>query len=636
MFCKGNRWFAGATTLFGTGLLVGCTADTDSAGPDAVGQVAHALVPPAPVQVGPSGAGASTTPTYVWNSAAGATGYELFVTDTTGTKIAYLPVPAAAAGCGSGGQCSTTPSTALATGNATWWVRGTNADGKGPWSAPSGGMVFIVGGAGGPTQKPGLVTKISPTGTVTTATPPYTWDAITGAGAASHYRLWVAKSPSGATYLDQTFTAAQAGCAAGGVCSVTPTTALPQGAARFFVLASNALGEGPWGTAQTFTVSTVTPPPRPVLTAPTGTVTTTTPTYEWNASPGATQYQLWVNGFGAPNLIKLFLTPAQANCDADTTCSFAPTTALAEGAATFWVQAINSAGGTWSLARTFTVNLACDLSGTFAVREQTAVTWDAVVVLGTTVLDAGSATLSAWALRQHTISGNTLTVTQAPCGGTSPDICSTFLNAAFTQFTPDTIWQGVNMPVVTSTMTLNDPDPTEPFVGPTTAALLGLSLTTPLTPLGPWPPAWNSAGVNWHDHDSDTFLGITSQMRNTGTSPSCGNRPYSNLPDPSNPFNPPIDRIYVGSRAISNYSGTIMDCNTIEGDVIGPDNGNPQVNGHVRGCRHEDGTACSTATFQAIDQQGQTSNQHITNSTFTMIRVPASTTCAQVRAMTFP
>jgi hypothetical protein len=43
-----------------------------------------------------------------------------------------------------------------------------------------------------------------------------------------------------------------------------------------------------------------------------------------------------------------------------------------------------------------------------------------------------------------------------------------------------------------------------------------------------------------------------------------------------------------------------------------------------------------TDTFEALDEQAQAATQHITNSTFSMIRVAANSTCVQVRAMSFP
>ena len=125
-------------------------------------------------------------------------------------------------------------------------------------------------------------------------------------------------------------------------------------------------------------------------------------------------------------------------------------------------------------------------------------------------------------------------------------------------------------------------------------------------------------------------------MRNTGASAKCGGDPYANLPDPLSLLGPRIQRVYVGSRQLSNYSGTIMTCDRIAGDVLGPDSGFPQTNGHVRGCRHVGGAACGNGTWQALDSQGQTVNQHVVGSHFEMLRVAAGTTCTQVRGMTFP
>jgi hypothetical protein len=667
MAFKVNRWFAATTVL---GAVAGCgTDDADDSG-DEVGQLAQALLP-APTAVSPAGGGtAAPLATYVWNSVTGATDYYLWVKDVTGDKIKNLKVTAGDAQCGSGGQCSFTPTTVLALGAATWWIQASNAaEGRGAWSA---GLNFTVVETAG---KPGKVVTISPTGNAGT-NPTYTWNSITGASAATDYYLWVNDAASGgAGKIKQHYTPTQAGCAAGGVCSVTPATALAIGAATFWVQASNSFGGGDWSSARTFTVGSLTPPAAPTLSAPTGTVFTATPTYEWSASAGATQYQLWVNTPGTPGLIQTFYTPAQANCDADSLCSVTPATALTAGANKFWVFAGNAAGGAWSVERSFVytpdvdecalntdncdaaatctntpgsftctcpagqigggTTCRCDLSGTFAVLDELDITWDELpspIPGFPNVFNAGSATTKSWSIRTHTVVGGTLNVSTVPCGATSPDLCSPLFNQAFSQTLPTNIWQGSTMPVGLSSMPINDPDPGDTFLGPLQASLGGLSLSNAL---GPWPATHNDPAITWIDHDNDTILGMTNLMKTSPpNSPTCG-QPYGNLPDPQAPLGTRIDRIHVGSRLLSNYDGTLTSCNKIEGTLRGPDNGKPQVNGHVRGCRMVGGAACSAATVTDLDTQGQTASQEIVAARFKMKRVSAGILCADVRNLDF-
>ncbi|HEX5475945.1 MAG TPA: trypsin-like peptidase domain-containing protein [Vicinamibacterales bacterium] len=98
---------------------------------------------------------------------------------------------------------------------------------------------------------PAAPTLVSPTGTITTATPTFVWNAVTGA---TSYALWV--DDTTATRVKQSYSAAQAGCASGsGVCAAAPGVALVAGSARFWVQASNFAAASAWSAAGDFTVS---------------------------------------------------------------------------------------------------------------------------------------------------------------------------------------------------------------------------------------------------------------------------------------------------------------------------------------------------------------------------------------------
>jgi hypothetical protein len=91
--------------------------------------------PVAATLVSPNGALSDTTPTYTWNAVAGSTWYYLWV-DGPGGEVIKQWYTASGAGCPSGtGICSVTPSTVLASGAHSWWIRTWNASGNGPWSA---------------------------------------------------------------------------------------------------------------------------------------------------------------------------------------------------------------------------------------------------------------------------------------------------------------------------------------------------------------------------------------------------------------------------------------------------------------------------------------------------------------------
>lgn len=265
------------------------------------------------------------------------------------------------------------------------------------------------------------------------------------------------------------------------------------------------------------------------------------------------------------------------------------------------------------------------------------VEWDAVTnpILGV-VIDSGSDTVFSWSINNFTYQGDTLSIDSIPCGGTSPDLCSTIFEESYGQEIPDSIWQSPTMPVVNQTMTLYDADPTEPFVTPLAAILLGISVPSPT---GEWPPAWNSPGVSFPDHDGDTKLGITSYVKTTGQSPSCG-YDYHGLPNVVSYVNDnqqyDIVQVYLGSRSLGWYDGELVDCGRITGTVAGPNNGMPQVHGRIRGCYTAiPARECTQEEFESLDETSGESAQHIIATSFTMIRVADGITCDEVRELDF-
>ena len=102
---------------------------------------------PAPVLPGkvtlvsPLGISNTNPPVYFWTAEAHSTWYYLWVSDSTGNKIAKW-YSALGADCGSGtGTCAASPLIPLAIGGYKWWVQTWSPNGSGPWSDP---MVFTV------------------------------------------------------------------------------------------------------------------------------------------------------------------------------------------------------------------------------------------------------------------------------------------------------------------------------------------------------------------------------------------------------------------------------------------------------------------------------------------------------------
>jgi hypothetical protein len=292
--------------------------------------------------ISPSGTITTSTPVYTWGAVSGAMWYQLLVTDTTGTKILQW-YPASAAGCASGtGNCSVTPTTALAVGAAEWKVQTYGNCGFGPWSAL---MSFTV------TCMDAAATPISPSGTTTDITKPtYTWQAVSGA---MWYQLLVTDS-TGIKIL-QWYSASAAGCASGtGNCSVTPATALAVGAAEWKIQTYGNCGFGPWSDPMSFTVTCLDVAATPI--SPSGTITTLTPTYTWGAVSGATWYQLLVTDSIGIEILQWYSASAAGCASGTGNCSVTPTTALTTGATEWKVQTYGNCGfGPWSDPMPFTV-----------------------------------------------------------------------------------------------------------------------------------------------------------------------------------------------------------------------------------------------------------------------------------------
>ncbi len=102
-----------------------------------------------------------------------------------------------------------------------------------------------------------LTTLISPTGTINSSLPTYTWNAVCGA---TTYYLLVDDS-TGRGKIFSPFSASEAGCASGkGTCAVTPAVSLANGNATWWIDTCHAGGCGPWSNALGFIVGSAQDP----------------------------------------------------------------------------------------------------------------------------------------------------------------------------------------------------------------------------------------------------------------------------------------------------------------------------------------------------------------------------------------
>jgi CSLREA domain-containing protein len=199
---------------------------------------------------------------------------------------------------------------------------------------------------------PGAASLISPSGTINDSTPDFSWDAVFGA---TWYYLWV-NAPSGNGFIQQWYSAADAGCPSGtGTCTVTSPKTLSGGAHTWWIRTWNSQGYGPWSDpGLNFNVSLPTAPGVATQVSPSGAITDTRPTYTWNAVSGVTWYYLWVKRPSGDPIKQWY--EASVICSGGT-CSIEHPVDLSAGQHTWWVQTWNAGGfGPWSAGLTFTVN----------------------------------------------------------------------------------------------------------------------------------------------------------------------------------------------------------------------------------------------------------------------------------------
>jgi len=198
-----------------------------------------------PILISPIDVTVGISPSFSWQEVEGVSWYYLSVDDSTGTRIrrwyATTSIDCTA------GSCSVTSGINLEPGQASWQIRAWTGDGYTPWSDKAN---FTIDG---PSSKPILV---SPEGTIATATPSYTWEAVSGA---SWYYLSV--DDSAGSRIRRWYRESDLGCSSG-TCSITPSVTLAEGAGNWQIRSWSNYAYGPYSDPMSFTVSLPNDPPQ--------------------------------------------------------------------------------------------------------------------------------------------------------------------------------------------------------------------------------------------------------------------------------------------------------------------------------------------------------------------------------------
>lgn len=259
-----------------------------------------------------------TQPTLTWQPVAGAARYEMWFSRVfpNGQRI-FSDTNIAGT--------SWTPPQTLDSAFYRYWVRAFDAAGNAtPWSIPN---IFEV--------RP---TLIGPLNGAFIPRPTFEWEPIPFA---SGYTLFL-RSDAGDEVIENIPGT-----------SYTPTADLPAGEVRWWIRASDAIGNRGWTTAALVGVQ-----PQSTVTTPSGNTSDTTPTFNWSPVSGTGRYVLHVINSDTNEIV--------IREDSLTTTSFTPVVALPEANYRVWVKAIDSAtddfnSGLWSRPVNFTVVVASNL-----------------------------------------------------------------------------------------------------------------------------------------------------------------------------------------------------------------------------------------------------------------------------------
>lgn len=270
----------------------------------------------------------------------------------------------------------------------------------------------------------------------------------------------------------------------------------------------------------------------------------------------------------------------------------------------------------------------CDFNGTWATKLTIPVNWVPQGIMSV-ILQPGSGTINQWIMQSRVQSGTTLTDTTVVCGIDLPDFAGTVVAGAeaYGVRFPDSLFDDHYLPSFTITGTLSAATTNAQYTTTAAAALLGIDLASPTT--AAWPSAIDAIAESV-DSDHDGNPGVTA-FAATGAS-------YSFIPTDIYKTNR-ASAVYVVIRQVTQVSGTVGDCNHISGSVTIPQltdsNGDSKyaIDSHVIGCELEgDGGTCNDLQWSFIDGT-QPVFSPTGSSTFASVRMPATTTCSQVRTM---
>jgi hypothetical protein len=315
---------------------------------------------------------------------------------------------------------------------------------------------------------------------------------------------------------------------------------------------------------------------------------------------------------------------------------------------------------------------ACDLGGTFALRQRFAVT-----LTSTGTEELNDATVYWSIVHAEAGADGKVSLSLTACGQSTPDICGTGAPPlipgaeAYAQYVPASVWDKADVRSSTVELALAGALPDSDFVTPPIAQLAGIALADPL---GAWPSARKDVeggddfdgsavnGAKWVDLDGDKALGLTNFAVPPGgvsasqlmpgatetfdaTSKACPRSdasaprsPYAYLPTVEGVQLRRMKRYQTSQRIVSELHGKLETCDRASGSITGQKGSAVKLESIFGGCVLVDGsseTPCSSTLLNNLESMGGGLTLKVASGEFVMMRVADDFKCGDVRTTKF-
>ncbi len=276
----------------------------------------------------------------------------------------------------------------------------------------------------------------------------------------------------------------------------------------------------------------------------------------------------------------------------------------------------------------------CDLSGTWAMRQDVDTCWEELDFTGTdvTLISTGEMEASVWELHKLTYDGETIQVEKKGCGAdNTPDFTSPHFGETYSSYVPLATFDPLDLARGND---INEPGlvPGSMFVTDDEAAVVGIDLGD--DPVGATWPASHTEVDNWVDTDNDGQPGLTAWPRLPSQNIDDMTAQYNYLPARPDLAGMIAERagcVSVAARVITRLEVDMTSCTHMVGEVV-----NVKTEGRVQGCTlvhladEGDDITCNADDWESMDQCIPTDLDNLdddqnqsqsTKSTFELVRI---------------